>query len=185
MDPKANYQEIILPYFKLFMKDFDASPLDAAAVFGNGGYESNGFSSLQEVKPTVKGSKGGYGLFQWTGPRRRAFEAYCKKYDLDPTNLDTNYKFLFVELNSTEKHALPKLKAATTLADKVIAFEEAYERAGVKRYPERQKWAQAVLEAYEASLVKVEPIKEEPAPIPPASVSFWSILLKIFRSFLK
>ena len=41
-----------------FIKDFDVSVLDAAAVFGNSGEESGGFLSLQEKKPLVPGSRG-------------------------------------------------------------------------------------------------------------------------------
>lgn len=147
MTPHENFSSIAPKYMVQFMNDFDCNDLDASAVFGNAGYESLGFTKLQEIKPVVKGSRGGYGWFQWTGPRRKAFEAYCKRNDLDPSSNDANYKFLFVELTTTEKHALPKLKAAKTLGDKVIAFEESFERAGVKRYPERIKWAQIAFDA--------------------------------------
>lgn len=51
---------------ELLMRDFPALDLDdAAAILGNLRHESGGFASLQEVKPTVKGSKGGYGWAQW------------------------------------------------------------------------------------------------------------------------
>jgi hypothetical protein len=146
-------------YMAMFMADFGCSKLDAAAVFGNAGYESNGFKSLQEIKPVVKGSRGGYGWFQWTGPRRRAFEAYCKRNDLDIASDLANYKWLHVELHDTEKRAIPALKNAGSLEEKVVAFEDTFERAGVKRYPERVRWAQIALAAFEAA---GEPIPEPP-----------------------
>lgn len=37
--------------------------------------ERGGFTLLQEQKPTVAGSKGSFGWYQWTGPRRRAYFA--------------------------------------------------------------------------------------------------------------
>lgn len=50
------------------MRDFPIDKLDAAAVCGNIGRETNGLTVMQEVKPTVPGSRGGYGWPQWTGP---------------------------------------------------------------------------------------------------------------------
>lgn len=142
-----NFIRVAPQYMQRFVNDFQVTKEDASAVFGNAGYESNGFTSLQEIKP-IGGGRGGYGWFQWTGPRRREFEAYCKRNNFDPSSNDANYKFLFVELTSTEKSAIPKLKAASTLKDKVIAFEESFERAGIKRYDERYKWAQLAYDAY-------------------------------------
>ena len=79
--------------------DFGFSVEDAAAIMGNAGHESIGFTTLQEIKPVVKGSAGGFGWFQWTGPRRRLFEAYCKRNGLNPTSREANYAYLFVELS--------------------------------------------------------------------------------------
>lgn len=130
------------------MADMQCSALDAAAVFGNAGHESNGFRTLQEIKPTVAGSRGGFGWFQWTGPRRRAFEAFCAKRKLKPSSEEANYGFLVTELHGDEAAAMPATKRAKTLRDKVIAFEMGYERAGVKHYDSRTKWAQIALDAY-------------------------------------
>lgn len=140
-----------------FMKDFDCTKLDAAAVFGNAGHESGGFQLMQEISPTVQGSRGGFGWFQWTGPRRRAFEAYCERNDLIPTSDKANYGFLWTELHGDEQAAIPKLKAAKTLKDKVIAFELGYERAGVKHYDSRLIWANTALGAYEAGGSDITP----------------------------
>ena len=51
------------------MADFDCTAEDAAAVFGNAGHESAGLEKLQEIRPTVPGSRGGWGWFQWTGDK--------------------------------------------------------------------------------------------------------------------
>ena len=133
---------------KQFMADFDCTKEDAAAVFGNAGHESGGFMLMQEVKPTVAGSRGGFGWFQWTGPRRRQFEAYCQQNNLEPTSDDANYGYLCYELRHDEKTAIPRMKAAKALSNKVVEFELGYERAGVKHYPSREKWANIALEAY-------------------------------------
>lgn len=152
-DPKTHFSEIAPPFMQLLLDDFpQLGKLDAAAVFGNFGHESNGFTSLQETKPTVTGSRGGYGWAQWTGPRRRAYEAYCARTGKDPAAPASNYAFLFVELTGPEKGALDALVKAGSLYNKVEAFEQAYERAGIKHYPSRKQWALIALQAYEAWL---------------------------------
>lgn len=125
-------------------------PLDAAAALGNAGCESAGLTKLQEIRPTVRGSRGGWGWFQWTGPRRRAFEAWAKKRGLANDSYDANYGYLLVELRGSEKATVPAVKAAVGLDAKTVAFEQAFERAGVKNYPSRKRWAAIALAAYNA-----------------------------------
>lgn len=137
-------------YMPLLMKDFSLSDEDAAAIFGNAGAETEGFKYFQEIKPVVPGSAGGFGWFQWTGPRRRAFEAYCVRNNLDPRSDEANYAFLFVELTGSEKKAIPALKAAVGLRAKTEAFERSFERAGVKAYDKRYNYAKIALDAYRA-----------------------------------
>lgn len=124
---------------------------DAAAILGNAGHESGGLLILQEKEPTVAGSRGGYGWFQWTGPRRRRFEAWCINQGLRPSSDAANVGFLIYELRTTEGSALGALARAKTLEGKVEAFERAFERAGVKHYPARQRWARIAVEAFDAS----------------------------------
>jgi len=119
--------------------------LDRVACVGNGGHESGGFQILQEIAPTVKGSRGGTGYFQWTGPRRRAFEAWCAKRSYDPASYIANSGFLIYELQTSEKGAVGNTRRAVGLEAKVKAFELAYERAGVKHYDSRIKWARKAL----------------------------------------
>lgn len=123
--------------------------LDAAACAGNGGGESGGFTAFQEINPTVKGSAGGFGWFQWTGPRRRAFMAWCKKQGLDPKSDEANIGYCIVELKGDEKHTIAAVAAANGLEAKVKAFERAFERAGKPNYAGRIRWAQRALDAYE------------------------------------
>lgn len=145
------FREIAPPFMDLLIQDFpQLGRLDAAAVFGNFGHESAGFTKLQEIAPTVRGSRGGYGWPQWTGPRRRAYEAYCLRNGKDPAAPASNYAYVFVELSGPEARALDALVAARTLPDKVKAFELAYERAGIKHYASRNQWALIALEAYDA-----------------------------------
>ena len=145
MTPEAHYARLAPDLCATLLGDFpELIPADADAVFGNGGYESLGFTKLQEMKPTVPGSRGGWGLMQWTGPRRRDFEAYCKRNGKDPSDIRVNYAWLFVELKSTEKRAIAAVKSASGLKDKVEAFERSFLRAGVKAYDKRLRWARLV-----------------------------------------
>lgn len=148
--------------------DFSISPIDAAAILGNIGHECAGFTALQEIKPVVAGSKGGYGWVQWTGPRRRAYEAYCARTGKDPASDEANYAYLFIELKGvegSEKAAIGKLKAAQGLEAKVVAFEKAFLRAGVKHYPSRLQWANIALDAWRSHGKTGIPIPN-PTPIP-------------------
>lgn len=119
--------------------DFGFDALDVAAILGNAGHESNGLRAMQEVAP--RAGRGGLGAFQWTGPRRRAFEAYLARSGAAPEDLDASYAFLAEELKGAERKAVAETKAADGLEAKVRAFERSFERAGVKHYPSRIAWA--------------------------------------------
>lgn len=138
------------------MADFGVNAETAAAVFGNAGHESNGFRSLQEKKPLVKGSRGGYGIMQWTGPRRRAYEAYCDRNHLDPQAMGTNYAYLWVELNGPEGQGgklLQKMDLAHGLDAKTEIFMRTFLRPGIPHLDSRVVWAKRALAAYQASRV--------------------------------
>lgn len=150
------------------IRDFPITPVDAAAILGNLGHESAGLTILQETKPTVPGSKGGYGWAQWTGPRRRAYEAYCARTGKDPASDEANYAYLFLELKGiegSEGKAIGRLTAAKGLDAKVEAFERAFLRAGVKHYPSRKQWAAVALDAWRAKGSTGIPIPK-PTPEP-------------------
>lgn len=139
---------------ELLRLDFDLDLLSTAATVGNLGYESKGFTDFQEDKPSVPGSRGGWGWAQWTGDRRRKFEAYCKRNNLDPKSDRANYGWLFVELRGAEKKVIPALKSAkatrgrTELQQKTYVFETLFERAGHKNYTARYTYAERALAAY-------------------------------------
>jgi hypothetical protein len=157
------------------MKEFRLTDFQAAGVFGNLGHESGGFRLLQEIKPAVKGSRGGYGWAQWTGPRRRAFEAWCKAEKFDPKTDEANFGYLCVELRGAEAAAIAALRKAKDLSHATDAFCRAFERPGIVNLPSRMVWAKKALPAIQegvaapqadaASLTAVE-AKAAPAPAP-------------------
>jgi hypothetical protein len=138
---------------------------DAAAIAGNFAYETGGFEHMQEIKPVVRGSRGGYGWAQWTADRRRAFEAWAKRKGLSIDSYDANYSFLIRELLGPEKRAIAAVKNAQGLDAKVKAFEASYERAGVKAYSKRVSWAKKALAAYHSAALTL-PSAPAPRPAP-------------------
>lgn len=141
------------------VRDLDLTPEQAAGIVGNGGAES-GLRAIQEANPTS--GRGGYGFFQWTGPRRVAFEKWVKAQGLKQDSYEANYGFLLHELKTTEKDALRRLRLTTTARAAAETFEDAYERAGVKAWASRVKFAERALVLYRAS---------EPPPAPVETVT--------------
>lgn len=67
---------------------------------------------INEANPIVPGSRGGYGLYQLTGPRRRAYEAYAAERGIDPSNVDAQLDFMMTELKGPEQAAFKSIMAA-------------------------------------------------------------------------
>ena len=143
---------------------------DAAAIAGNLAYETGGFETMQEIKPVVAGSRGGYGWAQWTADRRRAFEAWAKRKGWSVDSYEANYSFLIRELLGPEKRAIAAVKNARGLDAKVKAFEVSYERAGVKAYSKRVSWAKKALAAYHSAALAL-PSAPAPRPAPRSAPS--------------
>ena len=133
-------------------KDFDLADHQAAGILGNLGAECNGFATMQEEKPLVPGSLGGYGWAQWTGPRRRLFEQFCSDKGLQKDSDEVNYRFLKEELQGSHKHALDELKAQTTLEGAAESFMETFEGPRTPNPGPRTRWAQRALDAFHQSL---------------------------------
>ena len=130
------------------MRDLGLTAVQAAGLLGNLGHESRGFRDLQEIAPTVAGSRGGWGLAQWTGPRRRAMEAWCRTHGLDPAAPEASYGYLCAELRTTEAPALAALRRAATLEAATETVCRRYERPGIVALPSRIAWARRALAAF-------------------------------------
>ncbi|WP_457108404.1 phage tail tip lysozyme [Methylobacterium sp. P5_C11] len=132
------------------MRDLGLSAVQAAGLLGNLGHETGGFGRLQELRPAVPGSRGGWGLAQWTGPRRVAMEAWCRARGLDPASPEAGYGYLCVELRTTEAPALAALRAAPTLEAATETVCRRFERPGVAAAASRLAWARRALAALRA-----------------------------------
>ena len=110
------------------LTDFDVMKLNhAGGVVGNLGGES-GLEAINEKHPLVVGSRGGFGWGQWTGDRRRAFEAWCAGHGLDITSDEANYRWLCEEMRGPEHHALDQVLKTTSIEAATETFEAYYER---------------------------------------------------------
>jgi len=146
-------------------KDFGLSDTQAAALAGNLAFESGNFQTLQEKKPLVSGSKGGYGFAQWTGPRRKAYEAWTKENGLDPASYEANYGYLKRELSETDpiirnvgKNTISKLKEINDIDEASTLVEEYFLRPGIPHSDKRKKRAKEVL-GFTGTEAKIEEAK--------------------------
>lgn len=94
----------------------------ADAFLANFQDESGLNPGINEAKPLVPGSRGGYGLYQLTGPRRRAYEAFAQERGIDPSNVDGQLDFLMTELQGPEAGAAKSILAAPDTASAAQAI---------------------------------------------------------------
>ena len=60
---------------------------------------------INEANPTVPGSRGGFGLAQWTGPRRVALERFAESQGKPASDMNVQLDFLVSELQGPEARA--------------------------------------------------------------------------------
>ncbi len=107
------------------MRDLDLTIEQAAGIVGNLGYESARFTVYHEGG--VPADKGGVSWAQWTGSRRRAFEAWCATRLIDPRSDEAGYGFLLYELRGTHKSFLARLREMVLLEEACRLTHRLYE----------------------------------------------------------
>jgi hypothetical protein len=107
----------------LFIELNHKNPGNVAAAFvGNFVHESGVQSWRNEDNPLVSGSRGGYGLAQWTGPRRRALEKFARYHRAYVGNLAVQLAWIEAEMKGapdTEFYGsgfVSSMRAANTVA---------------------------------------------------------------------
>jgi hypothetical protein len=150
------------------LKDFHA-----AGILGNIGRETGGFRLMQEVRP--KKGRGGLGWLQWTGDRRKKFEAFCVPPIPGTETNEGNYAFMRHEMNGDEHAAFKAFAETTNLASATAVFMSKYERPGVPALEERQDWARKALNAF----------KSAPAAGPGAAVAVGGSVVDGLRAQIK
>lgn len=123
--------------------DLQISPQVAAGIVGQLGYESAGLQPINEYKPVVPGSRGGFGWAQWTGSRRRQFESWAQQNNMDIADPEANYQFLVYELTQTpEKRVLDKIRGIEDPVEAGKVFTDTFLRPGVPAYDKRASWVE-------------------------------------------
>jgi len=92
---------------------------------------------INERNPTVPGSRGGYGLAQWTGPRRRSYEQFAAQNGVQPDDLDTQLDFVVNELGGSERRAANNIYASTDRGQAATAIARDYLRPAPQYLQER------------------------------------------------
>lgn len=144
------------------MRALSLTDIQAAGLLGNLGHETGGFRHLQEIAPAAPGSRGGWGIAQWTGVRRTAMEAWSRAQGLDPASEEANEGYLLFELRTDEVAALEALRRAATLEEATASFCRDFERPGIPAMPDRLVWARRALRALRAP--SASPSERRPAP---------------------
>lgn len=109
----------------------------AYGIAGNISVESRLDPGINEVSPLVEGSRGGYGLNQWTGPRRRQFESYAEDRGRGLSDLDTQLDFTLWELENTERNAMNALMGAENVSDAARIYSQKFLRPGIPHLDRR------------------------------------------------
>jgi len=133
--------------------NYDMTTEQAAGFVGNLWHETGGFKFMQELKPTIKGSKGGLAFAQWTGPRRTQFEDLLKELgDLPADSYEGNWAMITEEFDTTERGALNKILGATTVEDAATATSKFYLRPGKPMLDKRIQNANMIYKAYQENM---------------------------------
>lgn len=129
--------------------NYDMTTEQAAGFVGNLWHETGGFKFMQELKPTIKGSKGGLAFAQWTGPRRTQFENLLEELgDLPADSYEGNWAMITEEFDTTERGALNKILGATTVEDAATTTSKFYLRPGKPMLDKRIQDANTIYNAY-------------------------------------
>ena len=125
---------------------FDLTPIQAAAIVGNLGTESQNFTAYHEHGQPK--NKGGYGWAQWTGPRRETFFAWADAQNLHRESEAASLGYLEHELQTSQQYALTALKQQTELSNATHSFMYQFEGPGILNEVDRQNHARIALQAY-------------------------------------
>jgi len=109
----------------------------ARGIVGNMMVESGLNPGINEISPIVEGSRGGYGLNQWTGPRRKQFEAFAAERGAAPDDLNAQLDFTLWELQNTESKAANALYGATNATEAAQIYSNQFLRPGIPHLDRR------------------------------------------------
>jgi hypothetical protein len=92
---------------------------------------------INEAAPIVPGSRGGFGLAQWTGPRRVALEKFAAARGAAPSDANVQLDFLMTELQGPESRAARNIFAAPDAGSAAAAIAKDFLRPAPKHLERR------------------------------------------------
>jgi hypothetical protein len=113
----------------------------AQGVVANMKAESNLQPGINEIAPVVPGSRGGFGLNQWTGPRRVAYEQFAANRGAPLDDLQTQLDFTMYELQGPERGAYEALQGAQDPLEAARIYSERFLRPGIPNMDKRLGYA--------------------------------------------
>jgi Phage tail lysozyme len=113
----------------------------AQGIVANMMAESGLNPGINERSPLVAGSRGGYGLNQWTGPRRVQYEQFAHAKGASPDDLNTQLDFTVWELQNTEKAAGNALMQAPDAMTAAQIYSNQFLRPGIPHMDQRLAYA--------------------------------------------
>lgn len=113
----------------------------AQGIVANMIAESRLDPGINEIAPLVPGSRGGFGLNQWTGPRRRALEAEAARLGVPVDDLDFQLDFTLQELRGPERAAWNALQSAQDAETAARIYSERFLRPGIPNMDHRLEQA--------------------------------------------
>ena len=113
-------------------------PQHIAEGFAMNFADESGFDpGINEINPLVEGSRGGFGLYQLTGTRRRAYEAFAADRGVDVADPDAQMDFLMFELEGPERAAAQSILATSTAGEAGAAIVNKFLRPAAEHRESR------------------------------------------------
>ena len=100
--------------------------------------ESNLNPGINEAAPTVPGSRGGFGLAQWTGPRRKALEAFAASTGRPVGDMNVQLDFLMQELSGSEAGAADAIMSTKDAPEAAAAIVNSFLRPAEENRSRRE-----------------------------------------------
>jgi hypothetical protein len=109
----------------------------AVGFAGNFAAESGFDPGINEIEPVVPGSRGGFGLYQLTGPRRVQYEGWARERGLGLDDPYAQLDFMLHELDTTERAARDRILAAQNVDEAARLVSDKFLRPGIPRMDHR------------------------------------------------
>ena len=117
-------------YIREYQKRGLARPV-AEGIVASMNSESGLDPTINEKNPVVAGSRGGFGLAQWTGPRRIAFERWASDNGKDVNDAQAQVDFTMSEFAGPERKAYDALIQSPDAQSAAATFTNQFLRPGV------------------------------------------------------